>query len=151
HDAPASVAPLDWPGPPAAALEEVVEPAGACHVAQHPVHLGALHDRHSGLGDRASALDGDPAAAGEMQDADALGPAFLADPDEVLLRALEPGGHHVAVVVPAGTERFPVPRVPRIGPSLDHVSDSKAIVHRPIVKSHGVRWWGTVASGTPAR
>ena len=54
HDRPAAV-PLCWlggdepPNPPL--FEEVVEPAGAGHVAEHAVHRAALHDRHPGLGD----------------------------------------------------------------------------------------------------
>src|SRR5579862_3306149 len=104
-------------------LEEVVEPAGARHVADHAVDLAALHDRHPGLRDSPRPGQGDPAAAGEVQDVDPAGHALLADPDEVLLRALEPGRHHVAVLVPAGPEGGPVGGVPGVGPGLDHVPD----------------------------
>jgi hypothetical protein len=82
-------------------LEEVVEPAGAGHVAQHAIHRAALHDRHPGLRDGPRSGQGDPAAAGEVQDVDAAGGAFLADLDEVFLRALEPGGfmEHADLVI----------------------------------------------------
>ena len=98
HDPPAAVA----------FLEEVVEPAQAVHVAQHALDLGPLHDRHPGLRDGPRPVQRDPAAAGEVQDVHAAGGALLADPDEVFLGPLEPGGHHVAVVVPAGPEGVPV-------------------------------------------
>ena len=67
---------------------------------------------------------------------DATGRAFLADPDEVFLRALEPGRHHVAVLVPAGPEGLPVPGIPGIGPGLNDVSDGQAINKRSIHGGH---------------
>jgi len=96
------------PPAPVAFVEEVVEPAQAVHVAQHALDLGPLHDRHPGLSDGPGPVQRDPAAAGEVQDVHAAGGALLTDPDEVFLRPLEPGGHHVAVVVPAGPEGVPV-------------------------------------------
>src|SRR5580700_2854619 len=127
HDRPAAVA----------LLEEVVEPAGAGDVADHAVDRAALHDRHPGLGDGARSGLGDPDAAGEVQDVDTAGGALLADPDEVFLRALEPGRHHVAVLVPAGPERLPVPGVPGVRPGLDDIPDGQAVSKRSVHSGHG--------------
>ena len=67
------------PKPPNRPLfKEVVEPAGAGHVAQHAVDRAALQDRHPGLRDGARSGQGDPDTAGEVQDVDATGGAFLA-------------------------------------------------------------------------
>src|SRR5258707_14885302 len=67
HDAPA----------PLALFEEIVEPPGAEHVAQHALDLGALRDRHLGLRDRALSCKVDRDTAEEMQDTDALGPGLF--------------------------------------------------------------------------
>ena len=125
------------PPAPVPLLEEVVEPAQAAHVAQHAVHLGPLHDRHPGLGDGPGPAELDPAATGEVQDVDTPGCALLADPDEILLRPLPPGGHHVAVVVPAGPERRPVAGVPGAGPGLDDFADQQAVSKFGIHAGHG--------------
>ena len=101
HDAPA----------PLALLEEVVEAPGAEHVHFDLLDRGPLRDRHLGLGDRPIARQVDGDAAHEVQDADALGPAFLAEGDKVIAGALRPGGHHAPVWVPDGAEAFPVARV----------------------------------------
>ena len=68
---------------------------------------------------------------------DATGRALLADPDEVFLRALEPGRHHVAVLVPAGPERLPVPGVPGVRPGLDHIPDGQAVSKRSVHPGYG--------------
>ena len=73
-----------------------------------------------------------------MQDVHAAVGAFLADPDEVFLRPLEPGGHHVAVVVPAGPEGVPVAGVPGAGPGLDDVADGEAIGKGGVHPAHAI-------------
>jgi hypothetical protein len=40
---------------------------------------------------------------------------------------LPPGGHHLPIVVPGATERFPVTGVPGNDPRFYNVSDGKAI------------------------
>src|SRR4029077_5943653 len=92
-------------------LEEIVEAAGADDVNHHAVHAGALADGHLGLRDGTHALHVDAAAAQEVQDADALVEARLADFDELLRRPLEPGGGHPAVFVPDAAKALPVARV----------------------------------------
>src|SRR4029077_8986130 len=116
--------------PAAALLEEIVEPPGAHHVAQHAVDLGALRDRHLGLRDRARAEQVDGRAAEKMQDAHALLVALLAHPDELVARALEPGRHHAPVLVPHLAEAVPLPRIAQHGPVLDQLADSEAIEQR---------------------
>jgi hypothetical protein len=45
---------------------------------------------------------------------------------------LEPGSHHVPVVMPACPERIPVPRVPGNSPRLNNIPDIKPIrIHAP--------------------
>src|SRR5579863_5069747 len=112
------------------------------------MYIGALHDRHPGLRDGPGSGQGDPDAAGEVQDVHAAGGAFLADPDEVFLRALEPGGHHVTVVVPAGPEGLPVARVPGVGPGLYDISDGQAVSEGSVHPAHGSTRPG---AGTTAR
>ena len=137
------------PPAPVPFLHEIVEPAQAVHVAQHAVDLGSLHDRHPGLRDGPRPVQGDPAAAGEVQDVHAAGDAFLANPDEVVLRPLEPGGHHVAVIVPAGPEGVPVSGVPGAGPGLDDIADGKAIGKQGVHPAHAIAWG--VAGTNPVR
>src|SRR6266404_2568104 len=90
HNAPASFTFFD----------EVVEASGADHVAQHTLDVASLRDRHLCLRDRAVAGEVDGGSAQEMQDADALGPAFLRHADKLGGRTLKPGRHHHAIVVP---------------------------------------------------
>src|SRR5208283_5795300 len=128
----------DDPPPVVPLFEEVVEPPGTGDVAQHALNLAALHDRHPGLRGGPGTRERDPTAAGEVQDIHAPGRAFLADPDEVFLWSLEPGGHHVAVVVPAGPEGRPVPGVPGAGPGLDDIPDGEAISKRGVHLAHAI-------------
>src|ERR1700759_4659846 len=92
-------------------LEEVVEAPSAEHVDLDPFYRGSLRDRHLGLGDRPVARQIERDAAQEMQDADAPGPAFLADGDELVAGALGPGRHHAPVWMPDSAEALPVARV----------------------------------------
>ena len=91
-----------------AALEEVVEAAGADHVAEHIVDVDPLGDCHLRLRHRAVTAHVDRAAAEEMEDADPTGEALLADLDELGVGTLPPGRHHPAVLMPDGAEALPV-------------------------------------------
>src|SRR5216684_1421814 len=124
HDTPAPV-PL---------LEEIIEPAGADHVAQDAVDGGALHDLHLGLRHGARAGKLDRAAAEKMENADAALPTLAAHLDEALGRALEPRGHHPAILVPRGAERLPIAAVAPDGPVLDDFADAQLLRH---LFSHG--------------
>jgi hypothetical protein len=62
-----------------------------------------------------------------MQDAHALVVALLADPDEVVGRALEPGRHHAPVVMPDGAEFLPLARVAPHRPVLDQLADGETV------------------------
>jgi hypothetical protein len=114
--------------------DEVVEAAGADHVAQHRAvdafDHAALRDRHLGLRDGAVARDLDRRAAQEVQDAHALVPALLRDADEVAERPLEPGGHHHAFGVPDGGEALPVAGVAPHGPALHQLAHQELVGHR---------------------
>ena len=91
------------------------------------MHERALRDGHLGLRDGAVAGDVDRVAAEEMQDADALLEAGSADGDELLGAALEPGGHHAAVVVPDAAKALPVAGVAPHHPVLHHLADGVAV------------------------
>jgi len=80
-----------------------------------------------GLRDGAVSGDGDPAAAQEMHDVHAAFPARAAHLSELFRWPLPPGGHHVPIVVPGATERFPVTGVPGNHPRFYNVSDGNAI------------------------
>src|SRR5690606_6453188 len=114
HEAPSSVAPL----------EEIVEAPGADHVADDTVHAGALRNRHLGLGNRAVARDLDRAAAEEVQNAHAPGPALVVPADELLEgNAAGPGREHLPVRMPDGAELLPQARVAPQGPVLYQLAD----------------------------
>jgi hypothetical protein len=117
HDAPPAVA----------SLEEVVKPPGADDVDQHIVHEAPLADRHLRLGDRPGLHNVDRHAAQEVTDLYPLGGSLAAGLDEVLIRALEPGGVHPGAVVPDRGEPFPVPAVAVQRPVLDQVADQQSV------------------------
>jgi hypothetical protein len=110
------------------ALHEIVEAPGADDVARHAFDQPALADRHLGLRDGTVPGHLDGRAAQEVQDADALGPAFLRDADELGERPLEPGGHHHAVGVPDGGEAVPVAGVAPHRPAFDQAADQQFVV-----------------------
>jgi hypothetical protein len=129
HDAPPAVA----------SLKEVVKPPGAHDVDQHIVHEAPLADRHLRLGDRPGLLDVDRRAAQEVADLHPLGGSLAAGLDEVLIRALEPGGVHPGAVMPDRGEPFPVAAVAVQRPVLDQVADQQSVL------------WITHGLGPPAR
>src|SRR3954453_6987457 len=126
HDAPTAL-PL---------FEEIVEPPGAEHVAQHALDLGALRDRHLGLRDGAVSCEVDRDAAQEMQDADAPGPGLLADFDELVAGALRPGRHHAAVRMPDGAETLPVARIAPDRPVLQQFPDQAIVFNLGVTSGH---------------
>src|SRR5215470_19607625 len=65
-----------------------------------------------------------------MQDPHPPREAFLAHPDEILGRPLEPGGHHPAVGVPDGPEPRPVTGVAPDRPVLDQVTYGQPVRYR---------------------
>ena len=91
-------------------------------------HQPALRDRHLGLRDGAVRGDLDGGAAEKMQDADTLAPALPGNPDELLERALEPGGHHHPVRMPYRAEPIPVTGIPPHRPALHHPADQQFLV-----------------------
>ena len=107
HDAPAIVS----------LLEEIVKAPGADHVAENIVHQRALIDGHLGLRDGSRTFDVHRECALKVQNVDAAIEAFLADANEFVGRSLEPGGHHVAVVMPHGAKPFPIARHRATAPS----------------------------------
>src|SRR3569623_505109 len=84
HDGPSSIA----------LLEEVVGAAPAGDVAQHALDLAALRDLDLGAGHGPRAGEVDGRAAEHVIDARAALIALLADSDDFLERALEPGCQH---------------------------------------------------------
>ena len=118
-----------------AALEEVVEAAGADDVALDPVHRGALRDRHLGLRGRAVAHDVDRGAAEEMEDPDASLESLAADADELVGRPLEPRRHHPAVVVPDRAKPLPVAGVAPDRPVRDQLANRLRVSARCHVRS----------------
>jgi hypothetical protein len=117
HDAPAAVA----------FFEEIVEAAGADHVAHDALDRSALGDLHLGLCNGAIALEVDARPTLEMRGARAAGKALLAHLDEVLEAALEPGRHHDALGMPAGAEIVPAPGVAPHRPVVDDVADGETV------------------------
>src|SRR5678816_2609307 len=114
--------------PPAGSLfNEIIEAARAYDVAKHTLNVAALGDRHLRLRDGAMARKVDGRAAQEMQDADALRPAFLRHANEFLGGPLKPRRHHDAVVVPDGRETLPVSSVTPDCPVLDQITNLQTL------------------------
>src|SRR3954454_5040562 len=126
HDAPAAL-PF---------FEEIVEPPGAKHVAQHTLDLRALRDRHLGLRNGAVSGEVDRDAAEEMQDADTLGPGLLADFDKLVAGALRPGRHHAAVRVPDRAKTLPVSGIAPDRPVLQQFPDQAVIFDLGVTSGH---------------
>src|SRR6202050_4264579 len=127
-------------------LDEIVEAAGAHHIAKYLVHFGTLRDAHLGLRDRAIAGQVDGTATKEVQDADSLVPALDGDPNELLCTALEPSGHHVSIIVPDGAKARPVASIAPQHPVFDQLANFAPINHRRI---HGEALRGLTAPAGP--
>jgi hypothetical protein len=118
---------VDETPPAVAAIEEVVEAAGAHDVADDLVDRRALGDRHLRLRDGAITHHVDRAPAEEVQDARPALEALPAHADELGGRPLEPRGHHPAVVMPDRREALPVAGVAPDRPVLDELADREAV------------------------
>src|SRR5215472_8240464 len=110
-----------------ALFQEVIEAAGADHVADDVVDAGTLRDRHLGLRDGARARNVDRRTAEKMQDADAAFVTLLAHLDEFVRSALEPGRHHTSVVMPHGAEAVPHKGIAPHCPVLNQVADGTLV------------------------
>ena len=87
----------------------------------------SLGDRHLRLRDRAIPGEVDRRATEEMQDPRAALETLSADTDEVLRLTLEPGRHHVPIVVPDRAESLPVASIPPDDPVLDKLADRELV------------------------
>jgi hypothetical protein len=123
-----------------APLEEVVEAAGADHVALDAVHLRPLRDRHLGLRDRPVTGHIDRAAPEEVQDVHATLESLAAYANEISRGSLEPGRHHEPVVVPDGGEALPVAGVAPDHPVLDQIADQLPVV------GHAWTFWTSIGT-----
>src|SRR5205823_12332597 len=101
--------------------------AGAHDVADDTIDRGALRNGHFCLRNRVRPGDLDRRAAEKMQNADAAVPAFTTDLYEACCRALEPGRHHPAIVVPYGAKALPIAGVAPQRPVLDDLADGEPI------------------------
>src|SRR6185503_19552815 len=117
----------DEPPTTVALLEEVVEAAAARDVDLDALDLRTLVDLHLHLGDRAIPDDVGDLPTEDVVDPDALLPSRLAHRDELVGRALRPGRHHAAVVVPDRAEPLPVARVTEDHPALDQLADLEPV------------------------
>src|SRR5215831_20227334 len=117
HDAPTALA----------LLQEIVEAAAADHVAHDALDWAALRDLHLGLRDGAVAGEIDAHAAVEVRRAGAARKTLLADPDELVDAALEPGRHHDAVGMPERAEIVPAADVAPHRPVVDQFADREAV------------------------
>ena len=87
----------------------------------------SLGDGHLGLGDGAVTRHVDRATPEEVEDPHAARPALLVHLDELVGRALEPGGHHPPGQVPNGAEALPVPGVAPQHPILDQLANLESL------------------------
>ena len=101
-----------------------------------PSTVGALRDRHLGLGDGALALDVDRGAAEEVVDAHAALVALQVGRDELLVGALEPGRPHPAFRVPDGAEAVPLQAVAPHRPVLDQLADGELVLDVSLIDRH---------------
>ena len=114
-------APMKW------VYEPVPTPASQGVACCDVVNRGALRNGHFRLGDGAVAGQVDRTATKEMQDVYAALEARAAHANELVRGALEPGGHHEAVVMPHRPEAFPIAGIAPHGPVFQQLADGELI------------------------